>query len=205
MKFITDSKKVVLDVGCGAGALAKKVAEKGNVIDGITISERELSIAKPHLREGWIWDLENGLPSQLEEESYDYVICSHVLEHIAYPEKLLSDINRVLKDGGALIVALPNVFHYKSRWQLIKGNFLSEDAGVWDYTHLRWFSFKSAAALLSSHFQMEEKKVTGFLPAHSISKRIFPSWAYKRLYSILASISPGLFGYQLLYKLKNKK
>jgi hypothetical protein len=57
---------------------------------------------------------------------------AHVLEHICYPDKLLTDIRMVLKKDGRFIVALPNIMHYKARMQLIMGNFNynSQDSGT---------------------------------------------------------------------------
>lgn len=39
--------------------------------------------------------------------SYDMVICNHVLEHVSSYEKALSELNRILKDGGKLIISFP--------------------------------------------------------------------------------------------------
>jgi|SRR6185437_4097842 len=111
----------VLDVGCGGGDHAKVLQSSGFEVDGITISETELKESLPFLRKGYLFNLENGLPNEVINEQYDYVICAHVLEHICYPEKLLRDISSCLRKDGILIVALPNLFHYRSRWELIKG------------------------------------------------------------------------------------
>ena len=43
----------------------------------------------------------------LPDESYDLVICNHVLEHVSSYEKALSELNRILVDNGLLIVSFP--------------------------------------------------------------------------------------------------
>lgn len=43
----------------------------------------------------------------LPDGSYDMVICNHVLEHVSSYEKALSELNRILKDGGRLIISFP--------------------------------------------------------------------------------------------------
>src|SRR5262245_57070442 len=98
----------ILDVGCGDGANARKLTADGKTVDGITLSSREAQIAELACRKIYIHDLEAGLP-QLEFEPYDVVICSHVLEHICYPQKLLNDIHSSLREDGVFVVALPNL------------------------------------------------------------------------------------------------
>ncbi len=82
----------VLDVGCGGGDNARILKERGFQVDGISISATELADAMPFLRAGYLHNLEEGLPVELKNKQYDFIICSHVLEHICYPEKLLKDI-----------------------------------------------------------------------------------------------------------------
>ena len=205
LNLIDEHGLTVLDIGCGAGSLAKKLVVKNKIVDGISISPDELNEAKQFLRNVYLYNLENGLPPEIVKDTYDYVICSHILEHIAYPEKLLNDIKQALKKDGFLIVALPNVFHYKTRLQLLKGNFPKEDAGIWDYTHVRWYSYKSAVETLSEYFTVEMATVTGELPFNSIAKKILPKRISQSIYKILTGLSKGLFGYQLLYRFINKK
>jgi 2-polyprenyl-3-methyl-5-hydroxy-6-metoxy-1,4-benzoquinol methylase len=125
------------------------------------------------------------------------------LEHIVNPEKLLKDIYYVLNPGGYLIVALPNIMHYKSRLQLAAGKFKYEDAGIWDNTHVKWYTFKSAQEmLLNYNFEIELATVTGELPFNRYFLKISSAQLRKRLFNLLIKISKGFFGYQLLLKAK---
>jgi len=206
LELIKGSNLRVLDIGCGSGSIAERLKNEGHIIDGITLSELEHKQAQKHLRHAFIYNLENGLPKSLADNEYDFVVCSHVLEHIAYPDTLLKDIKRVLKNDALIVVALPNVFYYKARWQLLKGSFKQEESGIWDYTHLRWYSFKTAASLLVQYgFTIELATVTGDLPGASLFRKIFNDKIRKKLFSILAKSSEGFWGYQLLYKARNIK
>jgi 2-polyprenyl-3-methyl-5-hydroxy-6-metoxy-1,4-benzoquinol methylase len=200
INLITGDGPLVLDVGCGTGSIAKILTSQAKIVDGISISEDELHHANRFLRNSYLFNLEEGLPPAIGEESFDYVICSHVLEHVAYPEKLLRDIQKVLKPTGSLVVALPNLFHYKSRMQLLRGNFPRSEAGIWDETHLRWYTFRSASEMLSEYFEIETATVTGDLPFNSVARKILPIKMSESLYKILTGISKGFFGYQLLYR-----
>jgi len=54
-------------------------------------------------------DLEK-TPIPVEDETFDYVLCGEVLEHMEHdPMFMLSEINRVLKPGGTLVLTTPNV------------------------------------------------------------------------------------------------
>lgn len=91
LKHIKGSGQV-LDVGCGAGDNARVLKERGLEVDGVSISEMELTAASSFLRKGYLFNLENGLPDSVLQNKYDYIICSHVLEHICYPNRLLLHI-----------------------------------------------------------------------------------------------------------------
>ena len=201
-ELIPNDAKYILDLGCGDGSNARILVNKGYIVDGITISDLERDVAIQIMRNVHVYNLENGLP-KLEENMYDVVICSHVLEHICYPQQLLQDIYKVLKSDGILIVALPNLMHYKSRYQLFCGNFNYQPAGIWDFTHFRWYTFATAIKLLQqSKFVLHKKTVTGTLPLNSFFKIILPHKISRFIYKILISISHGLFGYQLLFVAK---
>lgn len=203
LKLVPADGKTVLDIGCGTGSIARVLTEKGMEVDGISLSESELSEANKYLRKGYIHDLEKGLPAKIQDEEYDCVICSHVLEHIAYPEKLLADIRRVMKKDAVLVVALPNVFYYRYRLQLLSGSFKTEESGIWDYTHLRWYSFDTAKQLfVDNGFTVQVARVSGELPFSALLKYVLPAPVRNAGYKLLSKVSRGLFGFQLLYTAK---
>lgn len=150
LSLIRIPNSTILDVGCGGGN-AKALHKASHTLDGITISEQEKAESSNFFRSIVIYNIEQGLPSEYMSNKYDYVLCSHVLEHICYPNKVINDIKKTLKDDGTFIVALPNIMHYKSRISLFMGNFDYQETGIWDYTHFRWYTFKTARKLIESH------------------------------------------------------
>ncbi len=195
----------ILDVGCGAGQNAAQLFSIGKIVDGITISPQEAKEGKHYFRNIFIQNLEHGLPEEVKEQNYDVVLCSHVLEHIAYPEKLLEDIlNLTLKNGAKLIIALPNFLHYNNRFKIFKGNFDYTESGLMDNTHVRWYTFKSAQELFQKRgLKVISAEVDGNLPFYSITKYL-PFLVQKMIKKILFKISPGFFGYQIILICESK-
>ncbi len=195
---VLPSTRTVLDVGCGAGDNARALAAGGCRVDGITLSEPEAELARQVCRSVHVFNLEQGLPGDLAVE-YDCCICSHVLEHICWPDPLLAGIRQKLRPkAGYLIVALPNIFYFKQRWQLLWGRFEYAESGLMDNTHFRWYTLNSGAQLL---------KRNGFDVLESTGDGSFPLWPLRRPFATMArridrtasEICPGLFAWQLLF------
>jgi SAM-dependent methyltransferase len=147
------------------------------------------------MRNVYVYNVERGLPSDITGK-YDVIILSHVLEHICYPQQLLKDIHKILNPGGFLIIALPNLMHFRSRWQLMKGNFEYQEYGIWDYTHFRWYTYKSGKKLLEdAGYKVEKSDVSGEIPFEPKLKKVIPEGPRKGMYRFLKKISPGLFGF----------
>jgi 2-polyprenyl-3-methyl-5-hydroxy-6-metoxy-1,4-benzoquinol methylase len=203
--LVPPNTKNILDVGCGSGDNARALTQLGYVVDGITISEDELSIAKSFCRNIYLKNLEEGLPEEIKFNKYDVIICSHVLEHIAYPEKLLQDILNILIPNKSLfIIAIPNFLNYKNRLKLLIGKIEYESSGVMDYTHLRWYTIKSADHILRQFgYDISKTIVDSTIPMASYLK-FLPNSIKNLMVKILIKISPGLFGSQFIYCCKNK-
>lgn len=109
----------VLDAGCGEGALSVMLAKKGAIVTGTDISEPNIEAAKAYAAaEGVVIDfrvadIEN-LP--FNENEFDIVVSSHVLEHIPDFDKGLREIMRVTKKRA--VVAIPTIINMCSLVQV---------------------------------------------------------------------------------------
>lgn len=52
--------------------------------------------------------VEDACSFALKSESFDFIICQDVLEHVPFQEKLILEISRILKSGGIDIITIPN-------------------------------------------------------------------------------------------------
>jgi 2-polyprenyl-3-methyl-5-hydroxy-6-metoxy-1,4-benzoquinol methylase len=140
----------VLDLGCGSGSLGKRLKESRNAfVTGVTWSKEEAKEAARHLDEVILADLET-YDYSLLAGAYDSIICSHVLEHLRDPALILKSLGSLLAPGGSLIVALPNVVHWRQRLAFVRGEFRYSDGGLMDRTHLRFFDWKTTRELIAT-------------------------------------------------------
>lgn len=99
-----------LDVGCGAGDnLNRAKSELNCQVTGIDPSPGSHGVGR--FSENTTKDI-NIIQGNAEEipfknEEFDLVFCSHVLEHVNDKEKSISEINRVLKKDGIVIIGMP--------------------------------------------------------------------------------------------------
>ncbi len=161
----------ILDVGCGAGDNAALLSGRGWRVTGVTIDPREREAALPFCDHIHLGDLESGLPDGITG-TFDVVLMSHVLEHLAQPARLLADVRAHLTVGGVIAVALPNALNYRQRLRFLMGDFSYTDTGILDRTHLRFYTFTTAKSLLEEH---------GFDVVDAVPDGSFPLWKLRRL------------------------
>jgi len=108
--------KKTLDLGCGEGIFCIELARRGIDVTGIDISQEAINHAKINakslkLRIPFIVSGAEKLP--FEDKSFDQVICLDVLEHVDDPIKVIKNIRKILREGGRLIITVPNELYLK--------------------------------------------------------------------------------------------
>lgn len=116
--------KKLLDAGCGEGYLARHYAKLGATVTGVDISEKLIEISKKLARETEInvafqvGDLSN---LEVQDDSFDLILCNLVLLNIPCFQKALSEFNRILKPGGVLVVSIVHPafnFYGPGSWEM---------------------------------------------------------------------------------------
>ena len=102
---------VLLDVGCGQGRNAKRLARGVSRYIGLNVDREELRIARQTNPEPMFeFQLGNAMDmSSIPDHSVDLIVLIFVMEHIEFPEKLFSEIRRTLKSQGAVLLVAPNL------------------------------------------------------------------------------------------------
>lgn len=202
-KRMTGKTRDVLDIGCGEGFFAAELAKDGNRVTGVDLLESP-SEGKALIRyiRADIADGIGGATEQLRGQRFDRVLLLDVLEHLPHPEKVLGECREVLRPAGALVVSVPNVANITLRLALFFGRFTYTDRGILDRTHLKFFTRKTARALLErSGYRILEEEVT-VIPlelAAGVSASNPVMKILNRGMALLTRAFPGLFGYQVMF------
>ena len=161
---VPHSARVVLDLGCGDGALGAFLkARQTCVVHGVTHSQQEADRAHSVLDRVERADLDSSDWSA-PGAGYDAIICSHVLEHLRDPPTVLGKLKRLAAPECTLVVALPNAVHWRQRLAFAQGRFRYTDGGILDRTHLRFYDWTTARALVEGGWLLIEAKATGHFP-----------------------------------------
>jgi 2-polyprenyl-3-methyl-5-hydroxy-6-metoxy-1,4-benzoquinol methylase len=194
--------KRVLDIGCGAGDNAKliKSSHPACEIYGVTQSASEADIAQVYMKRCWVANVEQDLPEDLLSLTFDAILFSHVLEHLREPAEVLRRISRVLRVGGQVLIAVPNVLSWRMRFQFLKGDFQYQSAGVLDDTHLHFYTYLTAAQTLlgkTSDLKVILQSVTGSVPLWLLRQFVLPGSLSRRIDDLGCRYFPNIFGVQV--------
>lgn len=148
----------VLDVGCGTGLFLKPLIVAGCTqlygVDGPQdFTGRALSRGYKEVSE--VADL-NISPLPGANESFDLVVCKDVFEHLLNPTHALSEISRVLKKDGMLLLHVPNHFPLIGRLKFLFTNdidtfsFFKEESR-WTFPHIRFYEHRDSLQVLAAH------------------------------------------------------
>ena len=102
----------VLDVPAGNGLMVDELRRRGHEAVGADINEE---------RKDFVYaDMSGELP--FEDGRFDAATCLEGIEHVVDENLLLSELLRVLRPGGTLVISTPNVMNLYSRWHaLLRG------------------------------------------------------------------------------------
>lgn len=110
----------ILDVGCHSGLFTKKISEKINPkkIFGVDISKKAIKEAQRRIKDG-NFQVADAASLPFKKNSFNAVFCLEVLEHVDDPEKVITEIARVLKPKGYAVILVPlNTTLFRTIWFL---------------------------------------------------------------------------------------
>jgi SAM-dependent methyltransferase len=143
MHLLPPAARTLVEVGCSAGALAReyKKLNPGCRYIGIEVVPQYVRLAARYCDTVHELDIE-GVDEDFIRHSLggDCWIFGDTLEHLRDPWSLLARIRRTMAVDACIVACIPNAQHWSVQARLSCGEFIYEDAGLLDRTHLRWFT-----------------------------------------------------------------
>lgn len=142
-----DDDLIILDFGCGNGAILKEMAlvNPNAKYIGADVSEIALESAKNAFPSASFCKISDIEKVRLGDQSVDFIFSSEVLEHIFNTENVFMEFRRILKPGGKVLLTVP--YH-----GFIKNILISMFAFSSHFNpispHIRFFSKKTLFGLL---------------------------------------------------------
>lgn len=145
--ILKNAKGEVLIIGCGSEDEMSILNDKCNGI-GIDISENAIKKSKEKYPK-YTYLIADARNLPFQDGRFDFVICSEVIEHIPQNEKVISEIKRVLKNSGILILTTPN-------W-------------------INWYGFarKTAEILYKRPFTADNQPIDNWSTSWELRKKLF--------------------------------
>ncbi len=143
-----DPTAAILEIGCGSGATGALALDQGRCgrYVGVELFEAAACEARKVLNEVVTGNVET-LEFNWQPASFDALILSEVLEHLVEPGRVLKNLSRFIRPGGLVMASSPNIAHWRVVREISAGRFNLADKGVFDRTHLRWFTPATFAAM----------------------------------------------------------
>lgn len=172
----------ILDVGCNKGDLGYFLKRNNNIVYGIDISEKAISIASKLLDKAWNIDIEKN-PVPTSERDFNVIIFGDILEHLYNPKEIIQKYLPYLKSNGRVIISVPNIANIGKRIGLVLGRFEYANEGLLDFSHIRFFTLKTIKNLIYDvgleiidiDVTCTKPKILFFIP-QNIMKKIAELW-----------------------------
>lgn len=110
-----------LDVGCGSGALLKRLSTYYKQGSGTDINQKSLKYTNFKFVKS---NINEEVP--FNNKKFDLITCVELIEHLENPQKLLRELSKRLNKNGILILTTPNIKNVFSRFLfLLSGEFIN--------------------------------------------------------------------------------
>ena len=179
LRWMPLAARDVLELGCGEGALAAAYKRRNPHARYTAIESHPAAAA---VARGRVDRLIEADATAMDADAYealgtfDAIIMGDVLEHLADPWAMLAQLGARLRPHGWLALSVPNAAHWTVLAALMNGSWPARDSGLFDRTHLRWFTLESLRTLLAeSGFEAIRARPRNFVLDAEAAERWIPT------------------------------
>lgn len=212
MLRFSSKARSILEIGCSTGFFSQYLVDLGFSVVGIEINPSAAEVARKICKEVVVGDIELADVQNQIMDRFDRVVMGDVLEHLKNPKQVLTVIReKYLNPGGAVVISTPNSGHWAFRRQVLAGRFPRQKFGLFDSTHLQFFTQDTLDALVkeSGYHIVERRYSVNFNTIDITFGLLAPLYKIKptrailvHIEALLAKAMPTLFGYQFIIKIE---
>jgi 2-polyprenyl-3-methyl-5-hydroxy-6-metoxy-1,4-benzoquinol methylase len=188
-----------LDIGCGSGGFGATILEKSPDIElcGVEPNQEQGKVASSFFDKVYIEEFSKNLSDKIGDKKFDGISLLDVLEHLLWPEDMLKLISPHIEEDGVVIASIPNIMYFEVLFReiIMNGDWQYKISGTLDYTHFRFFTYKSMIRLFEEN-GYKVKSIDGINKCNSklfkvlnfVTFGFFKHWGYLQ-YVIVAKKS----------------
>lgn len=172
----------VLDIGCANGGILRPLAQQ-HELHGVDLSPALVKMANENGVKALLHDFESE-PLPYPDKTFDAVFFGETIEHQVNTDWLMSELNRVLKPGGRLVLTFPNIRTLLSLAMMAFFDLPPMYSARYRAPHYRDFTLRTIKMVLRNHGFRYEKAVGSAFYLPKIGEflsglaSLFPSWAH---------------------------
>lgn len=145
----------VLDFGCGTGALARVLVQRGWQVSGTDASDAMLAQARQLSPDLKLVPLPLGGPLPFEDCRFDAVVASSVFEYLADPQATVRELARLLVPGGVLLCTVPDPRDPGRRRERLRQAVARFGPAWWLLRRTRWAAYAGYLRLSVNRMPLE--------------------------------------------------
>jgi SAM-dependent methyltransferase len=139
LRFIPENATSVLEFGCGEALLGEAIKRRQRTrVVGIELDPDAAKAARKRIDDIFCGDVREIVP--LIHERFEWIVGGDILEHLDEPWSFLTDLRRISKPDGHLLLSIPNVANWAIVSDLLHGRFDYTYIGIACAGHLRFFT-----------------------------------------------------------------
>lgn len=200
---ITPNSKV-LEFGPANGRMTKYLKEElGCLVYAVELDEDAAKYASLYTEKMVVGNIEScNWKEEFHDVKFDFIVFADVLEHLYYPEKVLSSLHSFMQKDASILISIPNISHNSIVMGLLNNEFNYTSTGLLDDTHIRFYTKKTFDKLINDTGYFRSYETAVFKQPQSTEFNYLYDDFPDPVKNYISSLPYGEV-YQYVYELKN--